>query len=637
MATVGLSIELAANNISTHNFDSLILHLLSQLHRWQDSKAEIVPTSAYNALFLTRVFAKHFAGNLTNQQVIEQFEGRQQAQKNNGGWSPGHSSQASLTLDVQKLAIHADVETDSRPKGEQLLGSLLSILINTDPNVSYSTYEFYTEVLNMLLVLFSTQLHRARLSEANYFLDLLSEKFSNRSSTIVAKLLENFVEQRSPPAQTSSVVYSAYNYFFSRSGSGSDADAFPVADRSLLLLLLLGNQAKHYIPVSKEGPPIWSSAYRNALSSLRDQNARYSDLENGNIKVHLISFKDLFEIFCRSLGVEERMLLFYLILVENESFRVYVLSRTDPETIYIPILKMIYEAIEGKTNYSQVYVLLIFLLIFSQDDVNNETIQKISVGNLAWFTERPLLKSISLGGLVSLVLIRTLQLNLSHQKDIYFHTNCLAILANMSTSMLDMHAYVAQRIISLFELISKRHQKVVNKSQASGEALPYNDITVYEDLLSLVLEIINSVLTHRLKHNTQLVYALLLKREIFVPFRLHARLSEPINNIEHVINYFHARVEEANLKAPSSVEVLDLIAQSARTWSPNRLTVLPDLKFQYEEEQDAHEFFVPYVWALIHRRTFIYWSEEKAHILDEYRQLNDPSDDPDLSTERAER
>ena len=49
--------------------------------------------------------------------------------------------------------------------------------------------------------------------------------------------------------------------------------------------------------------------------------------------MHLISFKDLFEIFSTSIQVEERMLLFYLILVENEAFRVYVLSRTDQETI----------------------------------------------------------------------------------------------------------------------------------------------------------------------------------------------------------------------------------------------------------------------------------------------------------------
>lgn len=69
------------------------------------------------------------------------------------------------------------------------------------------------------------------------------------------------------------------------------------------------------------------------------------------------------------------------------------------------------------------------------------------VHNITWFTERPLLKSISLGGLMVLVMIRTLQLNLSLHRDIYLHTNCLAILANMSSTILDMHAYTAQRVI----------------------------------------------------------------------------------------------------------------------------------------------------------------------------------------------
>lgn len=38
---------------------------------------------------------------------------------------------------------------------------------------------------------------------------------------------------------------------------------------------------------------------------------------------------------------------------------------------------MVYEGVEGKTNYSQVYVLLVILLLFSQDDVFNDSIQKI--------------------------------------------------------------------------------------------------------------------------------------------------------------------------------------------------------------------------------------------------------------------
>ncbi|KAI8073629.1 Dyggve-Melchior-Clausen syndrome protein-domain-containing protein [Thamnidium elegans] len=417
-------------------------------------------------------------------------------------------------------------------------------------------------------------------------------KFGNRAETVVARLLENLIEQRVPPPQSSSVMYTAYNYFFSsRMGSNSDADTMPVADRSLLLLLLLGSQS-----ISKETENSkWIKLYRYAIANLNDHHVLSSDIDGGDRKMHLISFKNLFEIFIKSLHIEERI--------------------TDQETIYLPILKLIYESVEGKTNYSQVYILMTILLILSQDDVNNEAIQKIIVHNITWFTERPLLKSISLGGLMTLVLIRTLQLNLSQQKDIYLHTNCLAILANMSNTMSDMHAYVAQRIVSLFELLARRFTKLVEKQS--------DDVAIYEDLLALILEIINSTLTHRLKHNSQLVYALLQKREIFAPFQLHQRLSDLVQNLDHVIHFFNARVSEANLKAPSSNEVLRLIEQASRTWSNTKLVSLPDIKFQYEEERDSYEFFIPYIWALVHRRTFIYWSEEKSHVLDNHRLMNE--------------
>ncbi|KAI9260057.1 Dyggve-Melchior-Clausen syndrome protein-domain-containing protein [Helicostylum pulchrum] len=577
MTTIGLSIELAANNTRTRNFNKLLSHLLGLLKRLQTNSLETIPIETYNTLFLIRVFTKQFAGNLTNKEIIQQFE---------------------------------DDETMS--KAEELLESLLYILINMDPNSNYSNYEFYTEVLNTFLVLCSTQLQHSKLTDDNYFLGILMSKFGNRAETVVARLLENLIEQRAPPAQSSSVMYTAYNYFFSsRAGSSVDADTMPVADRSLLLLLLLGSQS-----ISKETENSkWIKLYRYAIANLNDHHVLSSDMDGGDKKMHLISFKNLFEIFIKSLHIEERMLLFYFILVENESFRVYVLSRTDQETIYLPILKLIYESVEGKTNYSQVYILMTILLILSQDDVNNEAIQKIIVYNITWFTERPLLKSISLGGLMTLVLIRTLQLNLSQQKDIFLHTNCLAILANMSNTMSDMHAYVAQRIVSLFELLARRFTKLVEKQS--------DDVSIYEDLLALILEIINSTLTHRLKHNSQLVYALLQKREIFAPFQLHQRLSDLVQNLDHVIHYFNARVSEANLKAPSSNEVLRLIEQASRTWSNAKLVSLPDIKFQYEEERDSYEFFIPYIWALVHRRTFIYWSEEKSHVLDNYRLMNE--------------
>jgi len=145
------------------------------------------------------------------------------------------------------------------------------------------------------------------------------------------------------------------------------------------------------------------------------------------------------------------------------------------------------------------------------------------------------------------------------------------------------------------------------------------EIIVYQDLIALFLEIMNSILLHHLKDNPQLVYALLLKREAFAAYRLNARLSELVANLESIINYFHARVSEANLRAPSTSEVLEIIDQATRTWTPDRLKSFPELKFQYAEEVESQQFFCPYVWALVHRRTFIYWNEEKAHILDQYR------------------
>ncbi|EIE88027.1 hypothetical protein RO3G_12738 [Rhizopus delemar RA 99-880] len=195
----------------------------------------------------------------------------------------------------------------------------------------------------------------------------------------------------------------------------------------------------------------------------------------------------------------------------------------------------------------------------------------------------------------------------------------------MSSTILDMHAYTAQRLISLFELLTKRYLKLVDKEQ------PSEDTVVYEDVLMFMLEIINSILSHRLKHNLQLVYALLLKREIFIPFQSHSRLSETANNLDQVITYFSSRVSEANLKAPSSSEVLNIIEHTSRTWSNQRMKSLPELKFQYEEESDAFEFFIPYVWSLILRKDCIYWSEEKCRVLDSFALMNEEPDTPTIA------
>lgn len=57
----------------------------------------------------------------------------------------------------------------------------------------------------------------------------------------------------------------------------------------------------------------------------------------------------------------------------------------------------------------------------------------------------------------------------------------------------------------------------------------------------MVLEIINSCLTHRLAYNPNLIYTLLYKKDIFQPFRMHSAFQDIVQNIDSVsvnIEYF---------------------------------------------------------------------------------------------------
>lgn len=79
--------------------------------------------------------------------------------------------------------------------------------------------------------------------------------------------------------------------------------------------------------------------------------------------------------------------------------------------------------------------------------------------NITWYTERSI-SEISLGGLLILVVIRTIQYNMMKMRDKYLHTNCLAALANMSGQFRSLHPYVAQRLVSLFETLAKKHARL---------------------------------------------------------------------------------------------------------------------------------------------------------------------------------
>lgn len=192
--------------------------------------------------------------------------------------------------------------------------------------------------------------------------------------------------------------------------------------------------------------------------------------------------------------------------------------------------------------------------------------------NIHWYTERSI-SEISLGGLLILVVIRTIQYNMLKMRDKYLHTNCLAALANMSGQFRSLHPYVAQRLVSLFETLAKKHARLdadmkqlangtivaaagcesdTNASTSSTSVINMNastvvvpetavrsmvleDLSVLEEVLRMVLEILNSCISHQLVYCPNLVYTLLYKRQVFESFRSHPAFQDIIQNIDMVI------------------------------------------------------------------------------------------------------
>lgn len=171
-------------------------------------------------------------------------------------------------------------------------------------------------------------------------------------------------------------------------------------------------------------------------------------------------------------------------------------------------------------------------------------------------------------------------------RDKYLHTNCLAALANMSSEFRDLHPYVSQRLVSLFETIAKRYQKLSKllKTEANhlettvsineDEAELEQDLNVLEEVLRMVLEILNSTLTSQLTNNPNLIYTLLYNRHVFEAFKDNVVFQDIIHNIEIVIKHFSELLStKTQHQEVDAYEVLQVIQQGGRQWPRDKLTV----------------------------------------------------------------
>lgn len=293
------------------------------------------------------------------------------------------------------------------------------------------TYHLHLEAVNTIIVLLSVHLFNQQPSDRSViFRTIYKCKYAN---TLISTLLHFVSRMNVAPATAygastgGSLVFGFAESLWSMLTFKKTPDilstedlpktfkeSFPLANQSLLLILVLTN---HNTTID--------NPYRISLFGCSDSTDHTKE-EPGSFK---IDFSSLYKTLCRIVTVDQTTLLLYLLLHRNEKFYKFVMAQQNLPDLVIPILQILYNAPESSSHH--IYMSLIVLLILSEDDGFNKSVHQIVLKNISWYTERSI-SEISLGGLLILVVIRTIQYNMLKMRDKYLHTNCLAALANMS-------------------------------------------------------------------------------------------------------------------------------------------------------------------------------------------------------------
>ncbi|XP_054139268.1 dymeclin isoform X1 [Melozone crissalis] len=649
-ATISVCKSLVEKNPRTGNLGSLIKVFLSRTKELKISaecQNHLFIWQAHNALFIICCLLKVFISRMSEEELQLHFTYEEKA---------GPSSYGTECEDLI----------------EELLCCLIQLIVEI-PLLDI-TYSISLEAVTTLIVFLSCQLfHKEILRESIIHRYLMHGRCLPYTSRLVKTLLYNFIRQeRSPPPGThvfqqqtdgggllygiASGVATGLWTVFTLGGVGSKASAqleqcSPLASQSLLLLLVLANLTD---------TPDTPNPYRQAIMSFKNtqDNTAFS---SSNPHAFQINFNSLYTALCDQQKSDQATLLLYMLLHQNSNVRTYVLARTDIENLVLPILEILYHVEERNSHH--VYMALIILLILTEDDGFNRSIHEVILKNITWYAER-VLTEISLGSLLILVVIRTIQYNMTRTRDKYLHTNCLAALANMSAQFRSLHQYAAQRIISYTCRHLRRYVYVLDKLY-----FPHSHCSTLQHCFSTLSdngeELLSLTCSHILRSYASSLFSLLSKKHNKVLEQATQSLrgslgsndsplpdyAQDVNVIEEVIrmmleiinscltnslhhnpNLVYALLYKRDLfeqfrthpsfqdimqnidlvisffssrleqaGAELSVErVLEIIKQGAVALPKDRLRKFPELKFKYVEEEQPEEFFIPYVWSLVY-------------------------------------
>jgi Dyggve-Melchior-Clausen syndrome protein len=215
-------------------------------------------------------------------------------------------------------------------------------------------------------------------------------------------------------------------------------------------------------PTSAVDAATLQNPYRVALLSFHDVPQR------GPSDELAYSFSRLYEALGSWIDDQRGALVAYYLVVGNRRFRTYVLARTDPDVIVVPLVAAMHvrASVTLSPAPADIYIPAIISLILSSDPGFCAAIDEIMLphSTLTWFDDRARLDSsgVSLSGIVMLVCIRCIQQSVITKRramESYLASICMSTIANISGSMTGINSLAADRLVALVEFVGKRQRK----------------------------------------------------------------------------------------------------------------------------------------------------------------------------------
>ena len=181
----------------------------------------------------------------------------------------------------------------------------------------------------------------------------------------------------------------------------------------------------------------------------------------------------------------------------------------------------------------------------------------------------------------------------------------------MSTGFDNMNSHTSHRLISLFEVLSRRYFKwsLPNVNQPPDSVPNQDKIDVYFEFLKMLFEVINGCIYFSLSKNPHLIYTLLYSKDIFSKFHSIPQFSPYLANIQIIIDFFEDQLQNINFDfSDYSIDsVLDSINSGLLEWKNIYFKYqVNKIYYKFTPSENSADFYLPHTWASV-MSSLLFW------------------------------